>query len=70
MGKKAKTLSFQVGGSTKSISLFNKKTGDMKNTYDVLKEISKHWGNMSNKEKQALAISLAGKVILARVKLD
>ena len=33
----------------------------MKNTYSVLGEMSKSWGKMSNKEKQALAITLAGK---------
>ena len=60
-GKKSKTFSYQVDGSTKTISLFNKKTGDMKNTYSVLGEMSKSWGKMSNKEKQALAITLAGK---------
>ena len=67
--KKTGELSFNVEGATKTISLFDKETGDMMSTYDVFGEIAKSWDKMSNSEKQALAITLAGKVVLARSKL-
>lgn len=67
--KKTGELSFNVQGATKTISLFDEATGDMMSTYDVFGEISKSWDKMTNSEKQALAINLAGKVVLARSKL-
>lgn len=35
--------------------------GNLKSTYQVLKEISEEWDNMTTAERQALGISLAGK---------
>lgn len=53
-------LSFEVQGATKSIALMGA-DGNLKSTYDVLKEISAEWDNMTSAERQALGISLAGK---------
>ena len=54
-------LSFKVGESTKTLQLFDEQTGEMKSTYQVLSDISASWGDMSDAQRQALAISLAGK---------
>lgn len=54
-------LSYSVEGTTKSISLLDEATGDMKSTYDVLGDIAQDWDKMSQSEQQAIAISLAGK---------
>ena len=54
-------LEYNVNGVTKSISLFDETTGDMKNTYQVLSEVAGGWDSMTNSEKSALALSLAGK---------
>lgn len=54
-------LSFKVGESTKTLQLFDEQTGEMKSTYQVLSDISASWGDMSDAQKQSLAISLAGK---------
>lgn len=53
-------LSFEVQGATKSISLMGA-DGNLKSTYQVLKEISAEWDNMTSAERQTLGISLAGK---------
>lgn len=53
-------LSFEVQGATKSISLMGE-DGNLKSTYQVLKEISAEWDNMTTAERQALGITLAGK---------
>ena len=53
-------LSFEVQGATKSIALMGS-DGNLKSTYDVLKEISLEWEHMTSAERQALGISLAGK---------
>lgn len=61
LAQKSDTLEISVGGITKQISLLDSTTGDMKNTFDVLQDIYINgWNEMSNAEKQALAISLAG----------
>ena len=52
-----RVTSFKV--ATKSIKLFDD-AGELKNTYDVLTEISEGWNQMSNAEQSSLAISLAG----------
>ena len=53
-------LSYSVDGTTKSISLLDETTGDMKSTYQVLGDIAKDWDRMSQSEQQAIAIALAG----------
>lgn len=50
-----------MDGTTKSISLLDEATGDMKSTYDVLGDIAEDWDKMSQSEQQAIAITLAGK---------
>lgn len=70
LAQKSDTLEISVGGVTKQISLLDSTTGDMKNTFDVLQDIYINgWNEMSNAEKQALAISLAGKLIFASTDL-
>lgn len=62
LAQKQKTLDISVNGITKSISLLDEKTGDIKSTFDVLKDIyTNGWNEMTNAEKQSLAISLANK---------
>lgn len=39
--------------------------GQMRSTYDILKDIAKYWGQMSEAQKQALGLTIAGKLILA-----
>ena len=53
-------LTFEVQGATKSISLFDETTGEMKNTYEVLSEVYESWNKMTKAEQSALAISQAG----------
>lgn len=53
-------LTFEVQGATKAITLMGA-DGNLKSTYQVLKEISAEWDNMTSAERQALGISLAGK---------
>ena len=59
--KKAGTLTYQVNGVTQSLSLLDEQTGDLKSTYSIFEELSKEWQNMSNAEKQSIAIQYAGK---------
>lgn len=60
LANSAGELTYNVGGVTKSISLFDEKTGELKSTYNVLNEISDGWDKMSTAEQSSLAISLAG----------
>ena len=53
-------LTFEVQGATKAITLMGA-DGNLKSTYQVLREISAEWDNMTSAERQALGISLAGK---------
>ena len=53
-------LSYQVGNTTKTISLLDSATGDMRSTFSVLQDISKDWDNMNNSQKTALSSLLAG----------
>ncbi len=56
------TLEISVQGVTKQIDLLDSTTGDMRSTFDIMQDIfTNGWEDMSNAEKQALAISLAGK---------
>lgn len=59
LANSAGKLDYTVQGATKSIKLFDD-AGELKNTYDVLTEISEGWNQMSNAEQSSLAISLAG----------
>src|SRR5574344_732890 len=54
-------LNYQLGNTTKNISLLDKSTGDMKSTFQVLSEIAEDWDKMSNAEKTAIGQTLAGK---------
>ena len=61
LAQESDVLEITVGGITKQISLLDSQTGDMKNTFEILEDIyTNGWNEMSNAEKQALAISLAG----------
>lgn len=59
--KESNSFNIKVQGTTKTISLINKQTGDIASTFDIFKELSKYWGDMTNAEKQAVAIAYAGK---------
>ena len=60
LANSAGELKYTIDGNTKSISLFDETTGQMKNTYQVLSEIANGWDTMSTAEQSALALSLAG----------
>lgn len=53
-------LEYTVKGVTKSVSLFNEE-GEMLSTFDVLKEVSKNWDEMTKSEQSSLALLQAGK---------
>lgn len=61
MAQKGGELQYKVEGVTKSLSLFDEKTGDLKSTYQIFDELKENWEKMSNAEKQELAINSAGK---------
>lgn len=61
MATSAGDLTFSINGATKSIDLFDKETGKMKNTYAVLSEVASGWDEMSAAEQAALALQLGGK---------
>ena len=61
MAKKSGELQYKVEGITKTLSLLDEQTGDLKSTYSIFEELSKEWQNMSNAEKQSIAIQYAGK---------
>lgn len=61
MAKKSKTLEISVGGATKEIKLYNETTGDILSTFDILKQVSQYWGDMSKAEQTAVASTQAGK---------
>jgi TP901 family phage tail tape measure protein len=54
-------LEFTANGVATSVDLINEKTGEMRNTFEVLEDVSKAWDNMSNAEKTNLALKMAGK---------
>lgn len=60
LAKDVGILQYQVNGTTKTISLLNESTGDLKSTFAVFEEINKNWKEMSKSEQQALAVALAG----------
>ena len=43
-----------------TISLKNE-NGEIKNTYEVLEELSEHWNELSRAEQNSIAVSLSGK---------
>lgn len=57
----AGSISYQVDGVTKSLSLLDSTTGDMKSTFQIFNDLKGSWDQMTNAEKQALAIAYAGK---------
>ena len=61
MAQKSGELQYKVEGITKTLSLLDEQTGDLKSTYSIFEELSKEWQNMSNAEKQSIAIQYAGK---------
>lgn len=54
------TFSYQIQGTTKTISLFNE-AGKMLNTYEVLEKIYQDWNKMTEAEQSALALTLGMK---------
>lgn len=54
-------LSYEVGNTTKTISLLDEATGDMRSTFDVLSDIAKDWNNMTDAQQTAISNALAGK---------
>lgn len=61
LAQQQKTLALETQEGTKQIQLFDEATGDMRSTYAILEEISKHWDEMNNAQKQAIGITLSGK---------
>lgn len=64
--KESDSFNIKVQGTTKSISLINKETGDIASTFDIFNSLSRYWDKMTNSEKQSVALAYAGKLILAR----
>jgi uncharacterized phage infection (PIP) family protein YhgE len=60
LAQKQEEFTVQTQHGTESIELFNKETGEMKSTYDIISQLSSAWQDMSLSQKQALGISLAG----------
>jgi TP901 family phage tail tape measure protein len=60
VAQQQRTLAIETQNGTKQIQLFDETTGDMKNTYQVLEQIAQEWDNMSNSQRQAIGIALAG----------
>lgn len=54
-------LSYEVGNTTKTISLLDEATGDMRSTFDVLSDIAQDWNNMTDAQQTAISNALAGK---------
>lgn len=55
-------LSYTVNGASRSISLLDETTGDMLNTFQIYQKLYTHgWKEMTNAEKDNLAITYAGK---------
>lgn len=60
LAQKTGELTYNVDGTTKSLSLLND-AGDALSEFDVLKEIAGDWDNMNKSEQNAIATALAGK---------
>lgn len=61
MANSTGTLTYEVNGTSKTISLLNEETGDMRSTFDILSDIADDWDTMALSEQQAIGIALAGK---------
>lgn len=59
--KESDSFDIKVQGTTKSISLIDKQTGDLASTFDIFRELSKYWDDMTNAEKQSVALAYSGK---------
>ena len=59
--KKGQDIEYSIGGVTKSLSLLDETTGDLKPTFEIFKDLKEDWDNMTDAEKQALGITYAGK---------
>lgn len=59
--QEADAITYSVNGTTKALSLMDSATGDMKSTFQIMHDLKDDWDNMSNAEKQAIAITYAGK---------
>jgi TP901 family phage tail tape measure protein len=69
LAKSSDTMSVATKSGAKSIELINSQTGDLNSTYEVLSQIASQWDNMTKAQQTNLAITLAGKLILARIGL-
>lgn len=54
-------IEYAVTGVTKQLSLMDAATGDMKSTFQIMSDLKDDWDRMTNAEKQAIAITYAGK---------
>ena len=61
MQKDAKTLDVQTKDGVKTIDLWDKKTNQVKSTYEVFKEFAGVWDDMTPDQQQALSLQMAGK---------
>ena len=61
MQKDAKTLDVQTKDGIKTIDLWDKKTNQVKSTYEVFKEFAGVWDDMTPDQQQALSLQMAGK---------
>lgn len=59
--KESKTLDLQTKDGVKTIDLWDKKTGQVKSTYEVFKEFAGVWDDMTPDQQQALSLEMAGK---------
>lgn len=59
--QKGEDVEYTVGGVTKSLSLLDETTGDLKPTFEIFKDLKEDWDNMTDAERQALGIAYAGK---------
>lgn len=59
--KESKTLDLQTKDGIKTIDLWDKKTGQVKSTYEVFKEFAGVWDDMTPDQQQALSLEMAGK---------
>lgn len=58
--QEADSIEYSVEGVTKSLSLLNEETGDIKSTFEIFSDLKDDWDAMTNFEKQAVAITYAG----------
>lgn len=61
VAKESDSFTVKVQGTTKTISLIDKETGDLASTFKIFDDLSEYWNDMTNAEKQSVAIAYAGK---------